>query len=128
MFKLTCENFIKAQNYIFANGDDINCAWFRYLFEGNDTEAFLNVLAKYQYENGGFGGIYYEFDYKGPCLKATEIAVKIGIEQAQYYTRLIRKIIDCFKRKGTRLDFDVDNVDHADIISEELTEPKNNNC
>lgn len=76
MFKLTCENFIKAQNYIFANGDDINCAWFRYLFEGNDTEAFLNVLAKYQYENGGFGGIYYEFDYKGPCLKATEIAVK----------------------------------------------------
>lgn len=59
---------------------------------------------------------------------ATEIAVKIGIEQAQYYTRLIRKIIDCFKRKGTRLDFDVDNVDHADIISEELTEPKNNNC
>lgn len=59
---------------------------------------------------------------------AAEIAVKIGIEQAQYYARLIKKIIDCFRRKGTTLDFDIDNVDHADIISEELTEPKNNNC
>lgn len=76
MVKLSHENFIKARDYIFANGDDINRAWFKYLFENNNTNEFLNVLQKYQHENGGFGGIYYEFDYQGPCLKATEIAVK----------------------------------------------------
>ena len=58
---------------------------------------------------------------------ATEIAVKIGIEQAQYYYRLMKKIIDCFKRKGTTLDFTIDSVEHADIITEEQT-PKNTEC
>lgn len=58
---------------------------------------------------------------------ATEIAVKIGIEQAQYYYRLMKKIIDCFKRKGTTLDFTIDSVEHADIITEEQT-PKNVEC
>lgn len=76
MRKLQYDNFIKARDYIFKYGDDVNRAWFRYLFEGNDTDMFLNVLSKHQYENGGFGGIYYEFAYQGPCLKATEIAVK----------------------------------------------------
>ena len=57
----------------------------------------------------------------------TEIAVKIGIEQAQYYNRLMKKIIDCFKRKGTTLDFTIDSVEHADIITEEQT-PKNAEC
>ena len=57
----------------------------------------------------------------------TEIAVKIGIEQAQYYYRLMKKIIDCFKRKGTTLDFTIDSVEHADIITEEQT-PKNAEC
>jgi len=76
MKKLTHENFIKARDYIFANSDDINRAWFRYNFEDNDTDAFMRTLSKYQYDNGGFGGIYYEFDYHGPCLKSTEIAVR----------------------------------------------------
>ncbi len=76
MQKLTHNNFIKARDYIFMHGDDIDCAWFRYIFEGNNTDDFLDVLAKYQHENGGFGGLYYEFDYQGPCLKSTEIAVK----------------------------------------------------
>lgn len=58
---------------------------------------------------------------------ATEITVKIGIEQAQYYYRLMKKIIDCFKRKGTTLDFTIDRVEHADIITEEQT-PKNTEC
>ena len=58
---------------------------------------------------------------------ATEIAVKIGIEQAQYYYRLMKKIIGSFKRKGTTLDFTIDSVEHADIITEEQT-PKNAEC
>ena len=76
MLKLTHDNFIKARDYIFANAEDIDRAWFRYIFEDNDEDAFLDVLAKYQYNNGGFGGLYYEFDYQGACLKSTEIAVK----------------------------------------------------
>lgn len=58
---------------------------------------------------------------------ATEIAVKIGIEQAQYYYRLMKKIIACFKRKRTTRDFTIDSVEHADIITEEQT-PKNAEC
>ena len=56
---------------------------------------------------------------------AAEVAVKVGIEQMEYYNRLIRRIIDCFKNKS--LDFNIDNVDYADIISEEIT-PKNKEC
>lgn len=40
MLKLKHENFIKARDYIFAHGDNINCAWFRYLFENNETNEF----------------------------------------------------------------------------------------
>jgi hypothetical protein len=76
MLKLTRENFLKARDYIFAHSDDINRAWFRYNFEGGDTGAFMDVLAKYQHENGGFGGLVYEFDYQGPCLKCTEHACR----------------------------------------------------
>ncbi|MDD4494600.1 MAG: hypothetical protein PHV32_09705 [Eubacteriales bacterium] len=38
MIKLTHENFIKARDYIFANPDDINRAWFRYNFEDGDIK------------------------------------------------------------------------------------------
>jgi hypothetical protein len=37
MITLTHENFIKARDYVFANSDDINRAWFHYNFEGEDT-------------------------------------------------------------------------------------------
>lgn len=75
MLKLTRENFIKARDYIFAHSDDINRAWFRYHFENGDTDSFMGELSKYQHENGGFGGLNYEFDYQGPCLKCTEHAI-----------------------------------------------------
>ncbi|MDE6594047.1 MAG: hypothetical protein K2K57_13425, partial [Oscillospiraceae bacterium] len=65
MLKLKYENFIRARDFIFEYGDDVNRAWFEYLFEDNNAEKFLNVLSEYQHENGGFGGIYYEFDYRG---------------------------------------------------------------
>lgn len=73
---LSRKNFLKARDFIFANGDDITKAWFRYNFEGEDTDAFLEVLAKHQHENGGFGGLVYEFEYQGPCLKCTEHAFR----------------------------------------------------
>ena len=75
MLKLTRENFIKARDYIFTRSDDINRAWFRYNFEDGDTSAFMDALVKYQRKDGGFGGLDYEFDYQGSCLKCTEHAI-----------------------------------------------------
>ncbi len=41
MLKLTHDNFIKAKDFIFANAEDIDRAWFRYVFEDKDEDAFL---------------------------------------------------------------------------------------
>ena len=56
-----------------------------------------------------------------------ELTVKLSLEQAEYYARLIKKLIDCFKRKKNTLDFNLDNVDYSDILPSE-EEPKNNEC
>ena len=56
-----------------------------------------------------------------------EITIKLSIEQARYYARLIKKLIDCFRRHGRDLDFNIDNVDYADIL-ETAEEPKNDEC
>lgn len=58
---------------------------------------------------------------------AKEVAIKLTIEQAQYYMRLIKRLIDCFRRKRGTLDFNIDNVDYADILQEE-EEPKEDEC
>ena len=58
-----------------ANADDISRVWFRYHFEGGHADEVMNVLAKYQHIDGGFGGLSDEFEYQGPCLKCTEIAI-----------------------------------------------------
>ena len=71
---MTINNFIKAREFIFANADNITKAWFKYNFEDGNSGAFMKDLEKYQHENGGFGGLIYEFDYQGPCLKCTEHA------------------------------------------------------
>jgi hypothetical protein len=76
MTNLSHENFLRAKEYILTHGDDINKAWFRYNFEGEDSAAFMDVLAKYQQPDGGFGGIVYEFAYQGSCLKCTEHAFR----------------------------------------------------
>ena len=57
-----------------------------------------------------------------------EITIKLSVEQARYYARLIKKLIDCFRRHGKNLDFNIDNVDYADILPSEEEEPKNNEC
>ena len=57
-----------------------------------------------------------------------ELTVKLSLEQAEYYARLIKKLIACFKRQRSGLDFNIDNVDYADILPSEEEEPKNNDC
>jgi len=58
---------------------------------------------------------------------AKEVAVKLTVEQAQYYMRLIRRLIDCFRSNRGDLDFNTDNVNYADIL-EEVGEPIDNEC
>ena len=83
MLRLSHENFANARSYIFAHGDDIMRAWFRYHFEDSGADAFLTALASHQFENGGFGGLFYEFDYQGPCLKSTEVAIAYILGMAE---------------------------------------------
>lgn len=74
--RLSRERFLKARDFILTHADDVTCAWYRYQFEDGDEDAFLAVLARHQHENGGFGGLLYEFAYQGPCLKCTEHAFR----------------------------------------------------
>ena len=57
-----------------------------------------------------------------------ELTVKLSLEQAEYYARLIKKLIASFKRQRSGLDFNIDNVDYSDILPSEEEEPKNNDC
>ena len=54
---------------------------------------------------------------------AKELGVKMALEQSQYYIRLIRRLVECFKRNRGIIDFDIGNVDYADIYEQE-TEPE----
>ena len=56
-----------------------------------------------------------------------EIALKLSIEQAEYYTELIKKLIECFSLKNSKVTFNIDNVNYADI-NDVLSESKNNEC
>lgn len=56
-----------------------------------------------------------------------QISTKLAMEQAAYYVKLIRKLIDCFKRNKSTLGFTVDDVDYADILPED-SEPINSEC
>lgn len=58
-----------------------------------------------------------------------QIAKKITVEQAQYYARLIKQLLNCLKlfKSGT-FDFSIDDVDYADIYDEETTSSKNKEC
>lgn len=58
---------------------------------------------------------------------ASDVAARIAIEQAAYYARLIKRLIDCFRKRSNTLDFNIDTVEHADIIQEE-EQPKNAEC
>ena len=59
---------------------------------------------------------------------AVELTAKYSIEQAEYYRDLLRRLIECFKSyKRGYLDFNIDNVDYADIIDEN-GEARNDNC
>jgi hypothetical protein len=59
-----------------------------------------------------------------------ELANKIAIEQAMYYARLLQRILYNLKKfkNKVEMDFNIDEIDYADILTEETEEPKNNDC
>lgn len=59
---------------------------------------------------------------------AKNVAVKIGLEQAEYYRRLIKKIIACLKRKKGDIDWTMDKIEHADIDPSEEDSIRNEQC
>jgi len=90
------DQFEKAKEYIMQYGDDVTRAWFRYCFENAGAEEMLHVLQRHQHENGGFGGLMYEFDYQGPCLKCTEHAFRLILsmkERPSSSHPMIRKMV-----------------------------------
>lgn len=58
---------------------------------------------------------------------ASNVATKIVIEQSLYYARLIKRLIECLKGSKTIYDWQVDNVDYADIVESE-DEPETTEC
>lgn len=73
---LSRDCFERATKHVKENATQIDLAWYSYWFEGMSADEFLDVLATYQFDNGGFGGLIYEFEYQGPCLLATEHAFR----------------------------------------------------
>ena len=61
---------------------------------------------------------------------AEEIGQKIAVEQMMYYKEMLRRCIECFRRRSNYLDFNVGNIDYADIITddEDSGETLNNEC
>ena len=57
-----------------------------------------------------------------------ELAIRLSVEQARYYARLIKRLLDCFRASRGESDFSIDGVDYADILPDEQQEPKNNEC
>ena len=65
------------------------------------------------------------YDFLMEILKgfAEEIAKLMVIEQAEYYIRLIRRMIACFRFSGGNIGWNMDNVDYADIVNDEEQTP-----
>ena len=58
---------------------------------------------------------------------ALGVMAKYTIEQVEYYRYLLRRLIECFRDNRGILDFNIDNVDYADIL-EDNGEARNDNC
>ena len=57
-----------------------------------------------------------------------EVTLKLSLEQVFYWQRLLKRLIDCFKfQRDFKIDFDIDDVDYADILSTN-EEPANKEC
>jgi len=63
----------------------------------------MDVLANYQHDNCGIGGLDYEFEYQGPCLKCTEHAIGYILNLKEKPTpehpviqKMMKYLLDCY--------------------------------
>ena len=73
---LTKAQFDKARTFMYNYAQDIDLAMFQYYFEGKPKSEVIEVLEKYQNEDGGFGTLDYDFVFPMSCLKQTESACR----------------------------------------------------
>ena len=59
---------------------------------------------------------------------AERLSLGFAIEQAEYFRALMRNLIACFRRNRGLLDFNIDDVNYADIYQEDLVGSRNDNC
>lgn len=59
---------------------------------------------------------------------AKQIAVKISVEQAKYYADLIKRCIKCFRFSSKYVDWNMDNVMHADIENSDVENETDRTC
>lgn len=60
---------------------------------------------------------------------AKDLAAKLALEQIMYYRELLQRCVECFKMSGGPLsDWNMADVDYADIYGSENNEPVNNDC
>lgn len=72
---------------------------------------------------------YLTMVFKGLSEKLEQLVrAKLINEQYEDYRRLLLQCIECFKMNKKYLDFNLDDVDYADILSEEITNNENNGC
>lgn len=73
---LTKAQFDKARAFMYSYAQDIDLAMFQYYFEAKPKSEVIEVLEKYQNEDGGFGTLDYDFVFPSSCLKQTESACR----------------------------------------------------
>ena len=76
MNKLTKEQFNRAAYFLKNQANDIDRAMFEHFFENKPLKEVINILSKYQNEDGGFGKLDYDFEYPFSCVKHTESACR----------------------------------------------------
>ena len=76
MKHLTKTQFEKARNFLYNYAQDIDLAMFQYYFEEKPKSEVIEILEKYQNEDGGFGTLDYDFIFSMSCLKQTESACR----------------------------------------------------
>lgn len=122
MEKLSKAQFEKARNFMYTYAQDIDLAMFQYYFEGKPKSYVIEVLGKYQNEDGGFGTLDYDFIFANSCLKQTESACRYIFaldvpETHPMIPKLMKYIVDNYNK--TRGEWDnmtvpeVNNFPHA---------------
>lgn len=76
MEKLSKAQFKKARDFMYNYAQDIDLAMFQYYFEEKPKSEVIEILEKYQNEDGGFGTLDYDIVFSGSCLKQTESACR----------------------------------------------------